>query len=104
LEKVALSPVKAVTYRAKDGTMIPAYLTLPPGKTSARGVPALVMPHGGPEARDEWNFDWLAQYFANRGYAVLQPNFRGSAGYGDAWFHKNGFQNWSAAIGDISDG
>jgi dipeptidyl aminopeptidase/acylaminoacyl peptidase len=61
------------------------------------------MPHGGPSARDEWGFDWLAQYFALRGYAVLQPNFRGSAGYGDAWFEKNGFHSWRTAIGDVND-
>ena len=104
LEKVALASVKHVQYPATDGTMVPGYLTLPPGKESAKGLPAIVMPHGGPGARDEWGFDWLSQYFANQGYAVLQPNFRGSAGYGDAWFQKNGFQNWRTAIGDVDDG
>ncbi len=102
LENVALAPVRAVTYRAADGTQIPAYLTLPTGSTG-RGLPAIVMPHGGPSARDEWGFDWLAQYFANRGYAVLQPNFRGSAGYGEAWFQRNGFVSWRTAVGDIND-
>ena len=91
-----------ISYRAADGTMIPGYLTLPPG-SSGRGLPAIVMPHGGPGARDEWGFDWLAQYFAHRGYAVLQPNFRGSAGYGDAWFQQNGFRSWRTAIGDVND-
>ena len=62
------------------------------------------MPHGGPWARDEWGFDWLVQFFANRGYAVLQPNFRGSAGYGEKWFERNGFQSWRTAIGDVDDG
>lgn len=76
---------------------------LPPGKESTRGLPAIVMPHGGPGARDEWGFDWLVQYFAHQGYAVLQPNFRGSAGYGEGWFEKNGFQSWRTAIGDIDD-
>lgn len=104
LEKVALAPMKAVSYRAADGTTIPGYLTLPPGKENAKGLPGIVMPHGGPGARDEWGFDWLAQFFASRGYAVLQPNFRGSAGYGDVWFQKNGFQNWRIAIGDVNDG
>jgi dipeptidyl aminopeptidase/acylaminoacyl peptidase len=61
------------------------------------------MPHGGPGARDEWGFDWLAQYFAARGFAVLQPNFRGSSGYGSAWYQKNGFQSWRVAIGDVND-
>ena len=77
-------------------------MSLPAGG-SGRGLPAIVMPHGGPGARDEWGFDWLAQYFAHRGFAVLQPNFRGSAGYGDAWFQENGFQSWRTAIGDVND-
>ena len=83
--------------------MVPAYLTLPPGR-EARSLPAVVLPHGGPAARDEWGFDWLAQYLANRGYAVLQPNYRGSAGYGDAWLQRNGFQCWRTSIGDINAG
>jgi dipeptidyl aminopeptidase/acylaminoacyl peptidase len=62
-----------------------------------------VLPHGGPGARDEWGFDWLAQFYASRGFAVLQPNFRGSAGYGDTWFQKNGFRSWRTAIGDVLD-
>jgi len=102
LETVRLASVRPVTYRAADGTNIPGYLTLPPEGTG-RGLPAIVMPHGGPGSRDEWGFDWLAQYYANGGYAVLQPNFRGSAGYGSAWFQNNGFQSWQTAIGDIND-
>jgi dipeptidyl aminopeptidase/acylaminoacyl peptidase len=102
LEGVALAPVRAVNYPAADGTSIPGYLTLPVG-SSGRGLPAIVLPHGGPEARDEWGFDWLAQYYANRGFAVLQPNFRGSSGYGDAWFQRNGFQSWRTAVGDVAD-
>jgi dienelactone hydrolase len=101
LEGVKLATVKAVTYPADDGVMVPAYLTLPPGKESARGLPAIVLPHGGPSARDQWGFDWLSQYFAYRGYAVLQPEFRGSAGYGEAWFQENGFRSWRIAIGDV---
>ena len=62
------------------------------------------MPHGGPSSRDVWGFDWLVQFFANRGYAVLQPNFRGSAGYGEAWFKDNGFKSYKTAIGDVLDG
>ena len=102
LADVKLSTVKPVSYPAADGTMIPAYLTLPPG-SEGKGLPAIVMPHGGPSARDEWGFDWLSQYFAARGFAVLQPNFRGSAGYGAQWFQKNGFQSWPTAIGDVTD-
>lgn len=103
LANTRLSPVEAVTFPAADGTPIPAYLTLPPGGPRT-GLPAIVMPHGGPSARDEWGFDWLAQYFAQRGYAVLQPNFRGSSGYGSAWFQNNGFRAWRTAIGDVDDG
>lgn len=102
LEKAKLSPMQAISYKAADGTDVPAYLTLPPGGAKS-GLPAIVMPHGGPSARDEWGFDWLVQYFAHRGYAVLQPNYRGSSGYGDAWYEKNGFQSWRSAIGDVND-
>lgn len=104
LAELTLSPVRPVTYPAADGAMVPAYLTLPPGRTDAKGLPAIVMPHGGPSARDEWGFDWLAQYFAQSGYAVLQPNFRGSSGYGDQWYQKNGFKSWKTAMGDVTDG
>ncbi len=103
LDGVKLASVKPVQYPAADGTLIPAYLTLPPGRENARGLPGIVMPHGGPSARDFWGFDWLAQFFASRGYAVLQPNYRGSTGYGDAWFEKNGFRSWPTAIGDVLD-
>jgi dipeptidyl aminopeptidase/acylaminoacyl peptidase len=104
MQGLKLSQVKAVDYAAADGTRIPGYLTLPPGITEARGLPAIVMPHGGPAARDEWGFHWLAQFYAQKGYAVLQPNFRGSAGYGETWFQKNGFQGWKQSIGDVCDG
>jgi dienelactone hydrolase len=103
LEGVKLASMKPVSYPARDGTMVPGYLTLPPGQEDAKGLPAIVLPHGGPGARDEWGFDWLSQYFASRGFAVLQPNFRGSSGYGDAWFHDNGFKSWPIAIGDVLD-
>ncbi|WP_374649968.1 alpha/beta hydrolase family protein [Rhizorhabdus sp.] len=102
LEGVKLAEMRPVSFPAADGTMIPGYLTLPPGSTG-KNLPAIVMPHGGPGARDEWGFDWMVQYYAARGYAVLQPNFRGSTGYGDDWFQKNGFQSWSTAIGDVAD-
>jgi dipeptidyl aminopeptidase/acylaminoacyl peptidase len=104
LEHAQLAHVRAVDYPSTDGTRIPAYLTLPPGREDAKGLPAIVIPHGGPSYRDEWGFDWLPQYFATRGYAVLQPEFRGSSGYGDDWFVKNGFQSWRVAIGDIVAG
>jgi dipeptidyl aminopeptidase/acylaminoacyl peptidase len=102
LEGFKLSPVKSVNMKASDGTMVPAYLTLPVG-SSGKGLPAIVMPHGGPSSRDEWGFDWLAQFYANRGFAVLQPNYRGSSGYGDQWYQNNGFQSWKTAISDVND-
>lgn len=103
LENVRLASMRAVTYQAADGTTIPAYLTLPPGR-DGRNLPAIVLPHGGPDSRDEWSFDWLAQYLAHLGYAVLQPNFRGSAGYGQQWLQRNGFRGWRTSIGDITAG
>lgn len=102
LEHVKLASVKPITYPAGDGTSIPGYLTLPPGKEDTRGLPAVVLPHGGPSARDEWGFDWLAQFLAHEGYAVLQPNYRGSAGFGDAWLMQNGFRSWRTSIGDVT--
>jgi dipeptidyl aminopeptidase/acylaminoacyl peptidase len=102
LASKALAKVKPITFPAADGTQIPAYLTLPSG-SDGKGLPLIVMPHGGPSSRDEWGFNWLPQYFAARGFAVLQPNYRGSTGYGAAWFEKNGFQSWRKAIGDVND-
>ncbi len=102
LAGVKLAQMKPVRFPAADGTMIPGYLTLPPG-SDGKNLPAIVMPHGGPGSRDEWGFDWLSQYFAARGFAVLQPNFRGSAGYGSDWFQQNGFKSWKTAIGDVND-
>jgi len=103
LENVALAKVKPVSYPAADGTMIPGYLTLPPGK-AAKDLPAVVLPHGGPSSRDEWGFDWLAQFLANQGYAVLQPQYRGSNGFGDTWLKQNGFKSWKTSIGDVTAG
>ena len=102
LAKRTLSPVKPISYRATDGTSIPGYLTIPAG-TSGKNLPAVVLPHGGPSARDEWGFDWLAQFLAARGYVVIQPNYRGSAGYGDEFKGANGFKDWRKAISDVND-
>lgn len=102
LNGVTLAPVKAITYTASDGTQVPAFLTLPPGSTG-KNLPAIVMPHGGPSSRDEWGFDWQVQFYAARGYAVIQPNYRGSSGYGDKWFANNGFKSWRTAISDVND-
>jgi acetyl esterase/lipase len=102
LEGVKLANVQSVSYPAADGTMIPAYLTLPPG-SSGKNLPTIVMPHAGLSSRDEWGFDWFAQYYVGRGFAVLQPNYRGASGYGDSWYKDNGFKSWRIAIGDVSD-
>jgi dipeptidyl aminopeptidase/acylaminoacyl peptidase len=98
-----LGEVKPYGYAARDGTHIPAYLTLPPGRPT-KSLPLVVMPHGGPDARDDMTFDFLRQFLANRGYAVLQPQFRGSAGYGFP-FMKSGRHQWGLKMqDDISDG
>lgn len=97
-----LSKVKPVRYTARDGVSIPAYLTIPHA-SGGKNLPAIVLPHGGPSARDEWGFDWLAQFLASRGYVVIQPNFRGSAGYGDSFLNENGFRNWKQSIADVGD-
>ena len=102
LEGRQLATMKAVTIPTPDGAQIPAYLTLPPGKESAKGLPAVVLPHGGPSARDYWGFDWLSQFLAARGYAVIQPQFRGSAGFGDDWLNDNALRNWRAAMTDVA--
>lgn len=95
-----LAPVQAISFAADDGTMIPAYLTMSKDGP-AKGRPAVVLPHGGPSSRDSWGFDWLAQFLAARGYAVIQPNYRGSAGYGDEFLGENAFRDWRKAMSDI---
>lgn len=82
LKAVALAPVTFMSYKARDGLEIPAYVTLPPGAAPGAKLPLVVLPHGGPAARDGYGFDFLAQFIASRGYAVLQPQFRGSVGFG----------------------
>ena len=90
-------------YKAADGLEIPAYLTLPRGR-NAKGLPLIVMPHGGPGARDTLDFDWLREALVSRGYAVLQPNFRGSQGYPDG-FLEAGYGEWGRKMQtDLSDG
>ena len=98
LPRTALAPMQAIRYASSDGLEIPAYLTLPKG-VAPRNLPLLVVPHGGPWARDGWGYDTLAQFFANRGYAVLQPNFRGSTGYGKR-FLDAGNRQWGEKMQD----
>lgn len=102
VEGIGLSQVRSVSYKAKDGTVIPAYLTIPRG-SSGKNLPAIVMPHGGPESRDYWGYDQLTQFFVARGFAVIQPQYRGSAGFGSAWYQQNGFRGWRTSIGDVND-
>ncbi len=92
-----------VAYKAADGLDIHGYLTLPPFRT-AKNLPLVVLPHGGPWARDYVDFDWQAQVFASRGYAVLQPNFRGSTGYGDAFENAGEGEIGRKMQTDLSDG
>jgi dipeptidyl aminopeptidase/acylaminoacyl peptidase len=103
LSEEDLGEMKAYPYKARDGLEIPAYLTLPPGR-APNNLPTVVMPHGGPDDRDVIGFDWQAQFLANRGYAVLQPNYRGSSGYGHK-FTEAGLHQWGLKMqDDISDG
>lgn len=91
-----LAPMKPVRYTARDGQRIPAYLTIPRG-ASPRKLPAVLFPHGGPWSRDRWGYDSFAQFLANRGYVVLQPNFRGSTGYGKAFLNA-GNEQWGTGV------
>lgn len=98
-----LANMKPVRYTARDGLVIPGYLTMPKGVLS-KNLPAIVLPHGGPWGRDTWGYNSLAQFLANRGYAVMLPNFRGSTGYGRK-FLDAGNKEWGtgAMQHDISD-
>jgi dipeptidyl aminopeptidase/acylaminoacyl peptidase len=99
----AFAEVRPVRYASRDGLQIPAYLTLPRGKAE-RSLPLIVMPHGGPFVRDNWTFNSEVQFLASRGYAVLQPNFRGSTGYGRE-FVERGFGQWGTGmVDDMEDG
>jgi dipeptidyl aminopeptidase/acylaminoacyl peptidase len=95
--------MKMISYTAQDGLEMDGVLTLPPGR-EAKNLPAIMLPHGGPSAHDEIRFDWWAQAFASRGYAVFQPNFRGSTNR-TASFQKAGDGEWGRKMQtDISDG
>ena len=98
LPRASLAKMTSVRYPSSDGLEIPAYLTLPKG-VAPKSLPAVVLPHGGPWARDAWGYDDLAQFLANRGYAVLQPNFRGSTGYGRR-FLDAGNRQWGEKMQD----
>lgn len=103
LEGQTFSKMQHVSYEARDGLTIPAFLTVPHDKKPEK-LPTIIYPHGGPWSHDEWGFDTRVQFFADRGYAVFQPQFRGSTGYGIA-HEQAGYQQWGLAIqDDITDG
>jgi dienelactone hydrolase len=94
----------AIKFRARDGTQIPAYFTMPAG-VEPKKLPLVLLVHGGPHARDDFTFDWWSSFLASRGYAVLQVNFRGSTGYGYDWFNA-GRGRWGDGLmqTDVEDG
>jgi dipeptidyl aminopeptidase/acylaminoacyl peptidase len=98
-----LAKMTPVRITARDGVRVPGYLTLPRG-SSGRNLPTVMVPHGGPWGRDEWGFNGMAQFLANRGYAVLQPNFRGSAGFGKKFLNLgNGQWGTGTMQHDLTD-
>lgn len=108
IKPALLSPRESIVYTARDGVKIQAYLTLPKG--DQRNLPTIILPHGGPWARDYWALDSgyfhaIAQFYANRGYAVLQPNFRASTGFGKHFLNL-GNRNWGTGSmqHDLTDG
>jgi dipeptidyl aminopeptidase/acylaminoacyl peptidase len=103
LNPAHMAPVRPVTYKARDGLEIPGYLTLPVGRP-AKNLACIVNPHGGPWFRDRWGFNPEVQFLANRGYCVLQMNFRGSTGYGRQFWEAS-FKQWGLAMqDDVTDG
>jgi dipeptidyl aminopeptidase/acylaminoacyl peptidase len=98
IPRADLAEMKPVHYKSSDGLEIPAYLTLPKG-VPAKNLPTIIFPHGGPWGRDSWGYNGYAQFFANRGYAVLSMNFRGSTGYGKK-FEDAGNQQWGRKMQD----
>jgi dienelactone hydrolase len=104
LADVALGEVRTINYKARDGYEVPAYLTTPPG-SAGKNLPLVVLPHGGPVARDEHGeFDYWSQFLAHRGYAVLRPQFRGSSGFGKA-HEEAGRRQWGRLMqDDVTDG
>lgn len=103
LDGKTLAPVEPVSYPARDGLAIPAYLTRPVGR-GGKGLPLIVMPHGGPFVRDKWAYDAWVQFLANRGYVVLQPNFRGSTGYGTTYVDAASGEFGRKMQDDLDDG
>lgn len=103
LHEISFAPVRPISYQSRDGLRINGYLTLPRG-SAGRNLPLVVLPHGGPFLRDSWVFDQDVQFLASRGYAVLQPNFRGSTGYGRDFVARGYGQLGGGMIDDMEDG
>ena len=106
LDENKMAAMNCVSYSTRDGLNLEAYLTLPAGYTmkNAKNLPVVINPHGGPWARDTWGFNSEVQFLANRGYAVLQMNFRGSTGFGKEFWELS-FKEWGKSMqDDISDG
>lgn len=102
LDQNALGWMTNIVYKASDGTEIPGYLSAPIGP-ERKNLPLIVMPHDGPVARDSWKFSFLRTFLVNRGYAVLQMNYRGSEGLGQKW-RLDGLRQWGGTIySDIQD-
>jgi dipeptidyl aminopeptidase/acylaminoacyl peptidase len=103
LNEKDMAIMKPVTYKSRDGLIIHGYLTLPKG-VQPKNLPVVVNPHGGPWARDVWGYNSEVQFLANRGYAVLQMNFRGSTGYGKQYWQSS-FKQWGKKMqDDVTDG
>jgi dipeptidyl aminopeptidase/acylaminoacyl peptidase len=103
LATASLGEMQTISYKARDGYEIAAYLTLP-ANIEAKQLPLIALPHDGPQSRDDRMFDWLAQFLASRGYAVLQPQFRGSTGFGEA-HERAGHRQWGGLMqDDVTDG
>ncbi len=104
LDSTKLASTSPIEYKSRDGLTIHGYLTVPHGMESAQNLPVIVNPHGGPWVRDSWSFDPEVQFLASRGYAVFQPNYRGSTGYGKKFVVKS-FKEWGRTMqDDLTDG
>ena len=103
INKEYMAEMKPISYKSRDGLIINGYITIPVN-SDGKNLPVIINPHGGPWARDYWGFNSEVQFFANRGYAILQMNFRGSVGYGRE-FWESSFKQWGKTMqDDITDG
>ena len=103
IDPASLSEVQSIRYQARDGLTLRGYLTFPRGR-EPKGLPLIVLPHGGPFARDDWSYDPFVQFLANRGYAVLQPEFRGTTGFGKDFVARGYGEIGKKMQDDLDDG